>query len=92
MTISKPNRRSDFTSGSGSTSMSFWFEPEMVMMMVYSPFNIVINEMQEKQGKLYIKTMDSYDVAWPTLQDAYKANLKRLHNEVDKILLEVDDV
>jgi hypothetical protein len=90
--MNRPDRQSDFRSGSGSTSMSFWFEPEMVMMITYSPFNIVINEIQEQQGKLYIKTMDTYDEAWPTLQDAYKANLKRLHNEVDKILLGVDDV
>ena len=40
----RPNREPDFRSGNGSTSMNFWFEPEMAMMITYSPFNIVINE------------------------------------------------
>ena len=88
----RPDRQPDFRSGSGSASMNFWFEPEMIMMITYSPFNIVLSEIKEQQGKLFIKTLDTIDMGWPTLQDAYKANLKRLHSEVDKILLGVDDV
>ncbi len=88
--MTRPDRQPDFRSG-GSPDVEFWFEPEMIAIVKYSPFNIKRYSLIEEEHYLYWYEKNKCDMLWPTVQTAYKANLKRLHNEVDKILLGVDD-
>lgn len=90
--MSKPDRQPDFR----SSSKEFWFEPEMVSLAYHHELNVKLYKLEINNNLLCVCDDSCSEpivkILWPTLQDAYKANLKRLHNEVDKILLGVDDV
>ena len=82
--MNRPCRCPDFR----SNNYEFWFEPEMIMI---SNETIKV-KLRIINGLVYGKFSAGYMDFWPTVEEAYKANLKRLNNEVDKILLGVDNV
>lgn len=86
----RPDRNPDFRSGS-NPDIEFWFEPEMIAIVQYSYVNIRLYSLIEHEHSIGWSRGMGYEKLWSTVQDAYKANLKKLHNEVDKILLGVDD-